>query len=92
MGEKRSVLFLCSLMVSFQRVMSVMAGLNNAAISRLKEDWALVSNEKMSSFRAIEKLLDPSRNFRFVLDGKKNNIFFFFFFFFFFCCRFDLFF
>lgn len=44
-------------------MMSVLAGLNNSAIGRLHDDWALVSAEKAASFRAAEKLLDPARNF-----------------------------
>jgi hypothetical protein len=62
MKRKYIYLFLTVFVCS---VMAVMAGLNNASINRLREDWSLVSAEKQLAFANLEKLLDPSRNFRF---------------------------
>jgi hypothetical protein len=47
-------------------MMSLLSGLNNSSISRLRDDWSNVSSEKLASFHAMEKLLDPNRNFRLV--------------------------
>jgi hypothetical protein len=52
------------LLHNFNGAMAVMAGLNNAAILRLKEDWALVAPERRAQFEALEQLLDPARNFK----------------------------
>ena len=52
------------LLQNFDGLMAVMSGLNNAAVSRLKEDFEQISTEKKQSFAVLETLMDSTRNFR----------------------------
>ena len=44
--------------------MSVMSGLNNSSVQRLKEYWSSVSDKLINSFKKFETLMDNIENFK----------------------------